>query len=517
MSQSYHEQFRENRRNNNQNGLFSNSKATAGSKLSPQRPTASVKQAARSDTFTLPPIRNGTNSKAPKNNQIQNGARREIPKMSAIVKRTPPAQQKRTEDMHKNVGTRPIMRQTNSMIERGHVERKPVRFANAHHNTYSAPPASLPIYYQKPPPVDDPQPRDAYDGPRRMRVANDDYVVHRRAESPAYAYDDYRTVSDIPTISYFTSFPPINQPTHQTSPTVIIRPKENHRAHTSTKIPTVSIAPPAPFMFFPQTAAPSYPPNSTMFLPNPNVSPYSHISPMILPMTRVPNQSPGQHFFLQPSSNPNYFTQPYFYPMPQANNNNNNNNNPPTSGPPLPPQTIISQSSFASASAPAQIKTEEKNTTFIVRPDTTNKKNVTIQVKMIDEDGSLDKRPQRVRRVVRDPPYYEADDRHYNESEPVRVVYEQPRRRRTVLRRPSPPPTEYVYVDESPSPVVRRRPARSDIVYVDDDRRSQYEDEVIYVDQDGNEVDYIYDDEPVYHRRNYKKSRHPPSTNIVYE
>ncbi|CAF4586250.1 unnamed protein product, partial [Rotaria socialis] len=325
----------------------------------------------------------------------------------------------------------------------------------------------------------------------------------------AYAYDDYHPVSDIPTISYFTSFPPINQPKHQTSPTVIIRPKENHRAHTSTKIPTVSIAPPAPFMFFPQTAGPSYPPNSTMFLPNSNVSPYSHISPMILPMTTVPNQPPGQHFFLQPSSNPNYFTQPYFYPMPQANNNNN----PSTSAPPLPSQPIISQSS----SAPAQIKTEEKNTTFIVRPDTTNKKNVIIQVKMTDEDGSLDKRPQRVRRVVHDPPYYDADDRYYNEPEPAHVVYEQPRRRRTVLRRPPPPPTEYVYVDESPSPVVRRRPARSDIVYVDDDRRSEYEDEVIYVDEDGNEVDYIYDDEPVYHRRNYKKSRHPPSTKIVYE
>ncbi|CAF3134855.1 unnamed protein product [Rotaria sp. Silwood2] len=525
MSQSYHEQFRENQRNNNQNGLFSNSKATAGNKLPTQRPTAAVKQPIRSDTFTLPRKRNETNFKVPKLNQAQNGSRPQRPvKKPTIINSTLPVEQKPIEKMRKNGGTRPTMRQSNLFMDRGNIQRKPVRFSNDYNNTYySSSPASAPVHYQKSAPLADPLPRDALDKSRRMRISNDDYVIHRRKDSPAYAYTDYKTVSDIPTISYVTSLPPIDQPKHRTGPTVIIHPKETHHSETPTIIPTVSIAPsypppppPAPIMILPSSVAPSYPPTSTMFLPPPTVSSYS---PMMYPITTVPTQPPGQNF-LPP--NPAYISQPLFYPIP------NSNPNPPVSAPPLQQQqTVISQSSSSSVSAPAaqiktENKTEENNMTFIVRPNTTNKKNVTIQVKMIDEDNPRDRaRSERVVRVAHDPPYREVDDRYYVESEPKRIIYEQPTHRRAIVRRPAPPSlppaTEYVYVDESPSTIVRRRPHRSEVVYINNDQPLEYDEEIVYVDDNGNEIEYIYDDEPVYHRRNYRTSYQPSSTKIVYE
>lgn len=75
-----------------------------------------------------------------------------------------------------------------------------------------------------------------------------------------------------------------------------------------------------------------------------------------------------------------------------------------------------------------------------------------------------------------------------------------------MIRRPPPPQTtEYVYADEVPARVRSRRP---EVVYVDDDRPVEYEDEYIYVDEHGNQVDvvnqrrkspqyveYIYEDE----------------------
>lgn len=107
------------------------------------------------------------------------------------------------------------------------------------------------------------------------------------------------------------------------------------------------------------------------------------------------------------------------------------------------------------------------------------------------------------------------DDTYYIEPEPQRVIYEQPRRRAAFVRRP--PVKDYVYVDESPSTIVRRHPHRSEVVYIDNDRPVQYDEEVVYLDNHHNELEYIYDDEPIYHRRNYQRSRRPPSlTNIVY-
>jgi len=114
-------------------------------------------------------------------------------------------------------------------------------------------------------------------------------------------------------------------------------------------------------------------------------------------------------------------------------------------------------------------------------------------------------RSQRIVHTLRDP-----DDLYYVESEPKRMIYEQPKHRIKVIPR-APPSPEYVYVDESPSR--RRSPPpprhRSKVVYVDDDRPVNYEEEIVYVDDNGKEIDYIYDTEPIYHRRNSKKSRQP--------
>jgi hypothetical protein len=416
MSISYHEQFRGNQRKKNQNGLFSNSKATAGGKLPPQRPTVVVKQPLRSDTFTLPTKRDEINFKVPKVNQTQNGSQRQAANKPAVINSSPPAEQKRTEPMRKSGGNRSMLRQSNPTIDRQNLERKPVRFANNYNNTYySSSTASPPVYYQKTAPLADPLPQDTLDKSRRMRIANDDYVIHRQKDSPAYAYTDYHTVSNIPTISYVTSLPPISQSTNQTAPTVIIHPKENPRSDPPTVIihskekpssepPTVlsnlSTIPTyphsAPFMILSSSTAPTYPPTSTMILPNSTVPSYSPTSTMILPTTMGPTQPPMQPFFLPPPPNPTYFSQPFFYPIPFSNPKPNlPSSAPPPPPPPLPPppphQTIITQSSSSSSSAPATVKTENKteenNATIIVHPNTTNnnKKNVTIQLKMLDE------------------------------------------------------------------------------------------------------------------------------------
>jgi len=406
MSISYHEQFRENQRKTKQNGLFSNSKATAGGKLPPQRPTAVVKQPLRSDTFTLPTKRDETNFKVPKVNQTQNGSRSQAANKPAVIKSPPPAEQKRTEIMRKSGGARSTGRQPNPTIDRQNLQRKPVRFSNNYNNTYYSSSAS-PVYYQKTAPLADPLPRDTVERSRRVPVTNDDYVINRQKNSPAYAYNDYHTVSNIPTTSYMTSLPRISQSANQTAPTVIIHPKEtlhsdpptvfihskeNIYSEPPTVIPTLSTYPSsAPFMFLPSSAAPTYPPTSTMVLPNSTIPSYHPTSTMFLPTTTAPTQSHVQSFFLQPPPTSTYLSQPFFYPIPFSNPKPNLPSSAPPPPPPPPHQTIISQSSSSSASAPTTIKTENKtednNATIIVHPNTisNNKKNVTIQVKMLDE------------------------------------------------------------------------------------------------------------------------------------
>jgi hypothetical protein len=403
MPISYHEQFRENQRNKKQNGLFSKSKATAGGKLPPQRLTAVVKQPLRSDTFTLPTKRDETNFKVPKVNQTQNGSRRQVTNKPAVINPTPPAEQKLTEPMRKSVGTRSTLRQSNPT----NLQRKPVRFTNNYNNTYYS---SSPAYNQKTAPLADPLPQDTLEKSRRMRINNDDYIIHRRKDPPAYAYNDYQ-VSDIPTTSYATSLPPISQSANQTAPTVIIHPKETTRSDPPTVIihskenfsselpaviPTLSTIPSypssAPFMFLPSSATHTYPPTSTMILPNSTVPSYPQTSTMILPTTTVPNQPPVQTFLLPHPPTSTYFSQPLFYHIPFSNPKPVLPLSAPPPAPPPPAQpTIINQSSSSSSSAPAIVKTENKteenNATIVVHPNTihSDKKNVTIQLKMLDE------------------------------------------------------------------------------------------------------------------------------------
>jgi hypothetical protein len=408
MSISYHEQFQENQRKKNWNGLFSKPKATAGGKLPPaQRPTTVVKQTLRSDTFTLPTKRDEINFKVPKVNQAQNGSRRPpTNNKPAVVNSPPPAEPKRILPMRKTVNTHSSVKQVNSNMN---LERKPVRFANNYNNTYytSSPVVPPPAYYPRTAPLADPLPQDHFDKSRRMHRTNDDYVIHRRKDSPAYAYTDYQTVSNnIPTTSYMTSLPSISQSTNPTAPTVIIHPKEtlpsnpptviihskeNKYSRSPTVIPTLSTMPSypssAPFMILPQSTAPT----STMFLPNSTLPSYPPTSTMFLPTTTAPNQPPVHTFLFQPSPTSTYLSQPFFYPMPFPKPN------PPLAPPPPPPaapppqQTIISQSSSSSVSAPTTIKTENKteenNATIVVHPNSTNNnmKNVTIQLKMLNE------------------------------------------------------------------------------------------------------------------------------------
>jgi hypothetical protein len=413
MSISYHAQFQENQRKKNWNGLFGKPKATAGGKLPPaQRPTTVVKQTIRSDTFTLPTKREETNFKVPDVNQAQNGSRRQPTNKPAVVNSPPPVEQKRTIPMRRSGNIQSSAKHVNSTTN---LERRPVRFTNSYNNTYYS--STPPAYYSKSAPLVDPLPQDHLDKPRRMHRPNDDYIIHRRKDSPAYAYTDYQTVSNnIPTTSYMTSLPPIYQSNNPTAPTVIIHPKETLPSNPPTVIihskenkysrpPTVIPSYPSsvPMMILPSSA----PPNSTMFLPNSNLPPSTMFLPnsnlppstmflpnsnlptstMFLPSTTVPTQPPVHTFFLQSP----YMSQPFFYPMPFPKPNPPPAPLPPP--PPLPPpqQTIISQSSSSSVSAPTTIKTENKteenNATIVVHPNSTknNMKNVTIQLKMLDE------------------------------------------------------------------------------------------------------------------------------------
>jgi hypothetical protein len=418
MSKSYHEQFRDNQRN--QNGLFLNSKATAGVKLPPpHRAAPVVKQPPRSNTFTLPTKRDETNIKVPRINQALYESRRQPPKEPAYINLPPSAERKSTETMRKNGGARPMLKQSSSSIDRQNPERKPVRFANNYNNTYYSPsPTSAPVHYQKSASHTNSLPQDALDQSRRTRIKNDEYVIRRRKDPSASAYTDYQTVSDIPTISYGAPLPPITPPSNQTGPTVIIHSKETLHPDTPTIYRSISTVPsyyqpppPPPFMILPQSGISSYPPNSTMFLPPSGISSYppnstmflpsSGIpsyptsSPMMMPSTSAPNYLPSQTFLLPPQPAPTYGSQPIFYSMPYPNPNPSFTVPPPPPPPPPPPQphqqTIISQSSSSSVTVPPPVKiensTEERNATIIVRPNTTNnnKKNVTIQVKVLDE------------------------------------------------------------------------------------------------------------------------------------
>ncbi|CAF2154696.1 unnamed protein product [Rotaria magnacalcarata] len=133
------------------------------------------------------------------------------------------------------------------------------------------------------------------------------------------------------------------------------------------------------------------------------------------------------------------------------------------------------------------------------------------------------RRPQRVVRVLRETPYRDND--YYYDDEYDDAYYDESPRRPAVTRRA--PPKEYVFLDETPKPVRRSRSRHSEIVYDDDERPIQYEDEVIYVDEHGNEVEFVderspskryveYADDDDDDEEERHTSRHPHKTRAVY-
>lgn len=187
MSNYYYDQFRNNQRDKNQNGLISNSKTKLNGKSPSQRPTA-VKQSPRSDTFASSTKQNDINAK---NNPPQNVSRRIPPKEPAVRNSSPAPEKRRSERIRKDGIPHQAPKYLSSPDDQRDLGRKPLRFPSKNNNAYY--PSSSAAYYQQPAPL----PRDTLDRPNRMRVANNEYVIRRRRqEPPDYVYDDYYPVSD---------------------------------------------------------------------------------------------------------------------------------------------------------------------------------------------------------------------------------------------------------------------------------------------------------------------------------
>jgi hypothetical protein len=77
------------------------------------------------------------------------------------------------------------------------------------------------------------------------------------------------------------------------------------------------------------------------------------------------------------------------------------------------------------------------------------------------------------------------------EAEPTRVVYETLPPRKSIVQQPA--SVQYVYVDDNNDTVQRRvireNAPRSEVVYVDGDQPVEYIDQIVYVDENGNELD----------------------------
>ncbi|UJR15214.1 hypothetical protein I4U23_002173 [Adineta vaga] len=126
------------------------------------------------------------------------------------------------------------------------------------------------------------------------------------------------------------------------------------------------------------------------------------------------------------------------------------------------------------------------------------------------------RKEKRIVEVIRDSSSRETDHSYYIESKPKHIVYEHPTRRSTMIQKTS-PTTEYIYVDEMPSTNIPGY-HRSKRTYIHNNRPLNYEEEIIYVDDHGNEIQYMYDDKPIYRRRNDQKTVvYHSSPNIVYE
>ena len=198
MLKTYYEQFRDNQREKHQNGSNSQSKGKTNGKLPPARATV-VKRSPRSDTFILPTKRQTVDPKVSKTKPASNPPRRmpSLPKEPAAKNPTPPPQRRRLEPVHRDGSNRPAPRYPSSSVEHD-LGRRPVRFADRREPAYRSspppPPPPPPVRHQKPARL----PRETSDRPRRVRVADQDYVIEHRRETPVeYVYDDYYAVSDL--------------------------------------------------------------------------------------------------------------------------------------------------------------------------------------------------------------------------------------------------------------------------------------------------------------------------------
>ncbi|CAF3153094.1 unnamed protein product [Rotaria sp. Silwood2] len=184
--QTYRDQFRD----KNQNGFNNNSGTKPTGKL--PRPTAAKQSSPRSDTYALSTKRNEVNTRVSKDDLVQKNSRRIVPSKERFVRNpsTPP-ENRRVEPIRRNDVIRPIQKNRNLPNDRQDFPPKPLRFANKQNgaNRSSTPPA----YYQKSSSLS----RDVSQKPRRMRIANNEYVIERRRQPSDYVYDDYRTESPI--------------------------------------------------------------------------------------------------------------------------------------------------------------------------------------------------------------------------------------------------------------------------------------------------------------------------------
>lgn len=217
MLKTYYEQFRDNQREKNQNGVNSQSKGKTNGKLPSARATA-VKRSPRSDTFILPTKRQTVDPKVSKTKPAPNPPRRmpSLPRAPVaknptppIQRRrpepvaknpTPPPQRRRLEPVQRNGSTRPAPRYPSSSVEQEELGRRPVRFADRPNPAYRSssppppPPPPPPVRHQKPARV----PREISDRSRHVRVADQDYIIEHRRDTPVeYVYDDYYTVRDL--------------------------------------------------------------------------------------------------------------------------------------------------------------------------------------------------------------------------------------------------------------------------------------------------------------------------------
>lgn len=85
------------------------------------------------------------------------------------------------------------------------------------------------------------------------------------------------------------------------------------------------------------------------------------------------------------------------------------------------------------------------------------------------------------------------------ESEKIIYVDRDPEERRFVRHSPIHSDVDYVLVEEIPREIVRRRRAPQKVIYVEEDEDE--EDDLVYVDQHGNEVELFHKRSPILYRR----------------